>query len=166
MTKTLAFLLLSGCVAAAQAHVTLEYQVALPSTSYKATFKVGHGCGSSPTRQLAVDIPAAMQGAHPMPKAGWRIDLEKSGERVTRVTWTAKTADDKLPSSHYDEFVLVARTPAQAGPVYWPVAQVCDEGRGDWVEVPAAGQKLSDLKSPAAVLEIMPSQPTAGHHHH
>lgn len=164
MKKTLALLCLAAGTAA-HAHVTLEYQVALASTSYKATFKVGHGCGASPTRQLSVAIPAAMQGARPMPKAGWRIETEQQGDKVTRVTWTARTAEDKLPSNHYDEFVLVARAPAQPGPVYWSVTQVCDEGRGDWTEVPAPGQKLSDLKSPAALLEILPAQAGGGHNH-
>ena len=34
----------------ASAHTVLEYQVATAGQSYKATFKVGHGCGNSPTR--------------------------------------------------------------------------------------------------------------------
>jgi uncharacterized protein YcnI len=165
MKKSIAFATLACAFGAAQAHVVLEYQVAPASASYKATFQVGHGCGKSPTRQLVVDIPASMQGAHPQPKAGWRIDLEKSGEKVTRVTWTALTPQDKLSSDFYDEFVLVARTPAEPGPVYWPVAQVCDEGRADWVEIPRAGQKLFELKSPAAALEVLPAEGGAGHHH-
>ena len=45
------------------------------------------------------------------------------------------------------------------------VRQVCAEGRNDWVDVPQAGQKLSDLKSPAAALEILPSGGAAAHHH-
>jgi uncharacterized protein YcnI len=92
--------------------------------------------------------------------------MEKAGERVTRVTWTARTAEDKLPNGHYDEFVLVARTPANPGPVYWPVTQLCDEGRNEWVQIPAAGQKLSELKSPAALLEVLPAQSAGGHHKH
>ena len=51
----------------ASAHVVLEYQVAPAGASYKAAFKVGHGCGASPTRQVVVDIPAGMRGARPMP---------------------------------------------------------------------------------------------------
>ena len=165
MKKSIALATLACAFGAAHAHVVLEYQVAPAAASYKATFQVGHGCGKSPTRQLVVDIPPAMQGAHPQPKAGWRIELEKSGEKVTRVTWSALTQQDKLASEFYDEFVIVARTPAEAGPVYWPVAQVCDEGRTDWVEVPRPGQKLSELKSPAAVLEVLPAEGAGGHHH-
>ena len=42
----------------AAAHVTLEYQVANAGSYYKGTFKVGHGCGTSPVRQMVVTIPA------------------------------------------------------------------------------------------------------------
>ena len=181
MKKIAVIALLSGAVGllgSASAHVVLEYQVAPAGASYKATFKVGHGCGGSPTRQIAVDIPAGMRGARPMPKPGWTLDVQREKlaqpytshgrsitEDVVRVTWTAKTPDDMLQSAHYDEFALVAQAPEQAGTVYWPVRQVCAEGRNDWVDVPKAGQKLSDLKSPAAALEILPSGGTAAHHH-
>lgn len=165
MQKLFTAAALCGTLATAQAHVVLEYQVAPASASYKATFKVGHGCGKSATRQLVVDIPPAMQGAHPMPKPGWRLGVERSAEKVTRVTWTALTEQDKLASDYYDEFVVVARTPAQAGPVYWPVTQVCDEGQAAWTQVPRDGQKLLDLPSPAAVLEVLPAEGGSAHHH-
>ncbi|AMO23468.1 DUF1775 domain-containing protein [Ramlibacter solisilvae] len=167
MSKLIALAPLCLALAAvhAHAHVVLDQQAAPAASSYKAVFKVGHGCGDSPTRQLIVDIPAAMQSPKPMPKPGWRIDIEKAGDKVTRISWTARTPEDKLANGFYDEFVLVARTPAQPGPVYWPVVQVCDEGRGNWTEVPGPGQKLSDLKSPAALLEVMPSKAGPGHKH-
>ena len=167
-----------GLAALAQAHTVLEYQVATAGQSYKATFKVGHGCGTSPTRQIVVDIPAGVQGAKPMPKAGWRLEVTREKltqpytshgrtvtEDVTRISWTAKTAEDMLPNGHYDEFVLVGTLPERAGVMYWPVQQLCEQGRMDWTEVPGPGQKLSDLKSPAALLEIMPGAGAAGHAH-
>lgn len=163
---------------AANAHVVLEYQVAPAGSSYKASFKVGHGCGASPTRQLVVDIPAGVRGARPMPKPGWALEVRREKlaqpytshgrsitEDVTRISWTARTAEDALAAAHYDEFVLLATLPQEPGALYWPVRQVCVEGRNDWTEVPAAGQKLSDLKSPAALLDIMPAGASAGHHH-
>ena len=162
----------------AQAHVVLEYQVAPAGASYRATFKVGHGCGGSPTREISVDIPAGVRGARPMPKPGWALDVRREklaqpysshGREITddvvRVTWTARTKDDMLPHAHYDEFVLAATLPQQAGTLYWPVRQACEQGRNDWVETPRTGQNLSDLKSPAAALEILPAS-GGGHHNH
>ena len=166
-----------GLGAGASAHTVLEYPVATAGQSYKATFKVGHGCGASPTRQIVVNIPAGVQGAKPMPKPGWRLEVLREklaqpysshgrtvSEDVTRISWTAKTADDMLPNGHYDEFVLVGTLPQQAGMMYWPVQQICEQGRMDWTEVPRPGQALSELKSPAAVLELMPG--AAGAHAH
>jgi len=176
--KTAACAVTLSLSALAQAHTVLEYQVATAGQSYKATFKVGHGCGASPSRQIVVDIPSGVQGAKPMPKAGWRLEVTRDKlakpytshgraitEDVTRISWTAKTADDMLPDGHYDEFVLVGTLPAQAGMMYWPVQQLCEQGRMDWTEIPQPGQKLSDLKSPAAALEIMPAAGAAGHAH-
>lgn len=161
----------------AAAHITLEYQVANAGSYYKANFKVGHGCGQSPIRQIIVTIPAGVQGAKPMPKAGWTIDIQREtlakpyndhGRTVTddvaQISWTAKTPADYLPNTHYDEFALQARLPAQAGPLYWAVSQVCEQGRIDWNETPKAGQKASELKSPAALLEVMPTS-GGGHQH-
>lgn len=174
------FFLSCACAAAygialpAAAHVGLEQGAAPAGSSYKATFKVGHGCGSSATRQLVVTIPAGVLGARPMPKAGWTVAIQRAplpkpvishGRTVTEdvalVTWTARSAETALPSDQYDEFVLRAQLPAEPGPVYWPVSQVCEQGRVEWTQVPQPGQKAADLKSPAAVLDVLP----AGHGH-
>ena len=169
--------LLTFC-AGAQAHVTLEYPVATAGQGYKATFKIGHGCGASPTRVVEIGIPAGVRGAKPMPKPGWTLDVTREKlaqpysshgrsvtEDTTRIRWTAKTEADMLPSGHYDEFVLVATLPQQAGQLYWPVRQLCPQGQLDWTEVPASGQKWWNLKSPAAELELMPSVGASTHHH-
>ncbi|HYF44207.1 MAG TPA: YcnI family protein [Ramlibacter sp.] len=142
------------------AHVNLEYGVAPAGSSYKATFKVGHGCDKSPTRQVSVDIPAGVKNAKPMPKPGWTLEVQPA-----RITWTARTAADMLPDAHYDEFVLVARMPEQPGTLHWPVRQVCESGRHDWIEVPRPGQNPADLKSPAPALEILPGSGAGGHKH-
>lgn len=164
-----------GIALPALAHVGLENTAAPAGSSYKATFKVGHGCGGSATRQVGVTIPAGVLGARPMPKPGWTVAIERAPlprpvsshgrtvtEDVARITWTARSAADALPSDQYDEFALVAQLPAEAGPLYWPVSQVCEQGRVDWAQVPQAGQKAGELKEPAAVLDVLPA---AGHAH-
>ena len=180
MKRSLPFL--SACLAllagSARAHVTLEYTVATAGQHYKATFRIGHGCGDSPTRVVEVDIPAGVRGARPMPKPGWSLEVLRDklaqpymshgrsiSEDTARIRWTARTEADMLHSGHYDEFVLVATLPAQAGLLYWPVRQLCPQGRLDWTEVPAAGQNWGDLKSPAAELELMPAAGASAHNH-
>ena len=163
---------------AAQAHVTLEYPVATAGQGYKATFKIGHGCGTSPTRVVEVVMPAGVRGAKPMPKPGWALEVVREklaqpytshgrsvSEDTTRIRWSAKTEADQLSSQHYDEFVLVATLPAQAGRLYWPVRQVCPQGQLDWTERPGPGQTWHDLASPAAELELMPAASSVHSHH-
>jgi uncharacterized protein YcnI len=161
------------------AHVVLEYQVANAGSYYKGTFKVGHGCGASPIKQLVISIPAGVQGAKPMPKPGWTLEIAREKlaqpitdhgktitEGVARITWTAKTPADYLQNDWYDEFVLQAKLPATGGTLYWPVSQICEEGRVDWTETPKPGQKRSELKNPAAALELIPVGGGAGGHNH
>jgi uncharacterized protein YcnI len=173
-----AALIAAAACATAGAHVVLEYQVAPAGGSYKATFKISHGCGASPTRQISVAIPPGVRGAKPMPKPGWTLEVTREKlaqpytnhgrtvtEDVSRITWTARTRDDMLPNGHYDEFVLAAQLPREAGTLWWPVQQVCEEGRWDWTEVPRPGQSTTDLKAPAPMLEVMPSGSSSEHKH-
>lgn len=170
--------LLTFIGSATQAHVTLEYPVATAGQHYKATFRISHGCGDSPTRVIEVDIPAGVRGARPMPKPGWSLEVLRDklaqphmshgrsiSEDTARIRWTARTEADMLPSGHYDEFVLVGTLPAQAGKLYWAVRQICPQGRMDWTEVPADGQTWGKLKSPAAQLELVPTAGSSSHHH-
>lgn len=76
-TAVMAMSTLLGAGNAAQAHVTLAQTEASVGTSYRATFRVPHECGDSPTLKVRVRIPDAVVGVKPMPKAGWKIDLIK-----------------------------------------------------------------------------------------
>ncbi len=158
-------------------HVVLSEPAALANTSYRATFRVGHGCDGSPITAMRVTIPAGFRGAKPMPKAGWMLAINKAkldkpydnhGKPVTddvsEITWTATSKDSWLPDSHYDEFVLRGGLPGQAGPMWFKVLQICEKGSIDWAEVPASGTSTKGLKAPAALLEIIESG-AAGHQH-
>ena len=74
----------------AQAHVGLEWPAAFAGSSYKASFRITHGCGTSPTKQVVVEVPAGVQGARPMPKPGWTVQVERAP--LTRITWSARSA--------------------------------------------------------------------------
>jgi len=169
--------MLAGAV---HAHPTLEQPAGIAGKSYKAVFRIAHGCGASPTREIEVDIPPGVRGARPMPKPGWqpvavRAPLQSPytshGRRVTedtvRVRWTARSVEDMLPNAHYDEFVVMVVLPDLPGPVYWPLRQVCEPGRTDWVNVPPLGQESSSVKDPAPMLQVMPqAQPSMSPAHH
>lgn len=170
LAKLLSLLLLAGTGLAAQAHVVLDEPAALAGSSYRAAFRVGHGCAGSPTTAIRVFLPAGFRAAKPMPKPGWGLSVRREAlaqpytshgktvsEDVVEVSWTAIGPDSALPDAWYDEFVLRGTTPAQAGPLWFRVRQTCAQGQLDWVEVPTQGTSTQGLKAPAALLEVLPA---------
>ena len=158
---------------AAQAHITLEATRAEAGTSYKAVLRASHGCEGSPIRELIVTIPAGVRGAKPILKPGWRVEIERRrleqpyqshGRAVTEDVSQLRFSGGTLPEGFYDEFIVVGTLPEQPGTLYWKVSQVCETGRIDWDQVPVSDQSPQALKSPAAVLEVVPAE-HAGHLH-
>jgi uncharacterized protein YcnI len=179
--KLIAISALLACQNAAFSHVVLEQQAASVGESYRAVFRVGHGCDGLATTGITVQIPPGVQGAKPMPKAGWTLTVRKEPlatpytshgkqitEDVTEVSWTASSPEAALPESHYDEFVLRAGMPAKPGPVWFKVIQDCKDGnktgRNAWTQVPAEGVSAKGLKSPAVLLQVQ-GKATEAHQH-
>ena len=135
--------------ASAHAHITLEQKTATAGSYQKLTFKVGHGCAGSATREITVTLPEGVKGAKPMPKQGWQIQTTP-----TSVTWSG----GPLPDEYYDEFVMQVKLPAEAGTRYFKVMQACVKGSAAWDETTPGG------KNPAPALDIQPA--AAGEHAH
>ncbi|MCX7277137.1 MAG: YcnI family protein [Burkholderiales bacterium] len=178
--KFVAACAVSVCASSTFAHIVLAEPAALGSTGYNAALRVGHGCNGTATTAIRVTVPAGFQGAKPMPKAGWVLStvvgkLDKPfddhgkqiTEGVTSITWTASPGN-ALPDAYFDEFVLRGSLPAtggEGGAMWFKVLQTCEQGSTDWAEIPAPGKSAHDLKSPAAKLEIIPSDHVGGHQH-
>lgn len=178
MKKIVCIGLLALFSAGTQAHVVLDNQSAPVGSYYRGALRVGHGCDGSPVTRVVVTVPDGVQGAKPMPKAGWKIDIQRKTlakpysshgrtvtEDVAEISWTAKSVDDYLPDAYFDEFVVFAKLPETAGKLYWKVAQVCEQGRIDWSEIPEQGKAVK-LKSPAAVLDVQPKADAHEKHMH
>jgi uncharacterized protein YcnI len=168
---------LLAAAGAAQAHVTLEQAQAPAGTAFKAVLRVGHGCEGSATHTVSVRIPAGFLGAKPVPKPGWTLGIRRAplaqpyeshgrkiSDDVVQITWKAASRDAWLQDAWTDEFVLRGLTPAQPGPLWFKVLQVCEQGQSDWSEVPESGTSTQGLKAPAALLEVLPAE-HAGHTH-
>jgi len=175
MKHVLALLLLA--TAGAQAHITLDQPEAPAGSSYRAVFKVGHGCeGGAATKALIVTLPEALlRGAKPMPKPGWtlttqrrslKVPYDSHGKPVTdelsEVRWEARSDADALPDDWYDEFVLRATLPAEPGELWFKVRQVCTQGEWNWAEVPSAATPKP--RAPAVKLKVVPAK-AEGHVH-
>lgn len=175
-----AFLRAAALLASAttvSAHVVLEDQAALADSSYRAVFRVGHGCDGSPTTAIRVFLPVGVRGAKPSPKPGWTLAVRRETlaqpysshgktvrEDVVEVSWTASSPASFLQDDWYDEFVLRATLPEQAGALWFRVEQGCVQGRLDWAEIPAQGTSTRGLKAPAVLLEVLPSGAPAHAH--
>jgi periplasmic copper chaperone A len=177
--KTIALLLLAAA-AGAQAHITLEQPEAEAGKPYKAVLRVGHGCaGGAATKEIVVTLPETpngLRGAKPMPKPGWALSVKRAPlaqpydshgkpvtDEITEIRWTARSEADQLPDAWHDEFVLRATLPAEPGPLWFKVRQVCTEGEWNWAEIPAAGQAAAG-GAPAVRLIVKPSAPAVHSH--
>jgi hypothetical protein len=163
--------------APAAAHVVLSPAQAAPGAYYAGAFRVSHGCSGSPTVALRVTIPPGVLSAKPQPKAGWSLSIEREPlarpvkgeggqmlrERVKAVTWRGR-----LPDDEFDEFGLMLKLPAAAGPLYFPAVQTCETGETRWVDIPVPG--AARPATPAPELEVTPAagrpEGMAGMHHH
>ena len=170
-----AFLISTG----AQAHITLEEPAAVANTGYKAVLRVTHGCEGSATHTVRVQIPAGFLGTKPIPKPGWKLELQrvklaepydshgrKIDETVSEVMWIAQSPEGFLADAHYDEFVLRGQTPAKPGVIWFKVQQICEKGELNWTDVPSTGSSAKGLKAPAARLEVLPGLSGGGGHQH
>ena len=85
----------------------LEEPSAATGSSYKAVFKVGHGCDGSGTTEIRVELPDGVVGAKPMPKSGWTPETRteslkepvmlqgrKVDTRVSQVAWSGGLLPD------------------------------------------------------------------------
>jgi uncharacterized protein YcnI len=162
----------------ASSHVVLQDPAAAAGSSYRATFRVSHGCDGASTTGMTVTIPDGFNGAQPMPKPGWTlytrvgklaVPYESHGTRYTEgvleIRWLANGPENALPAAFYDEFVLRGTAPSKPGPLWFKVVQSCEKSSNDWVEVPASGTSTKGLKSPAALLEVLDIGSTDTHQH-
>ena len=163
-----------GC---AHAHVVLAEPASPAGTSYRATFRVGHGCDGTATTAIKVNLPPGFQGAKPMPRPGWTLTtrvekLDKPYEShgqvisqmVTEVNWIAASKDSWLPDAHYDEFVIRGTLPDEPGPIWFKVLQTCEKGVSHWSDIPTEGTSTKGMKTPAVLLDVTRREKTAHQH--
>jgi uncharacterized protein YcnI len=162
----IALLALLAAPVPAFAHVVAAPGEAKAGSYSAIAFRVGHACGAGDTTlKLRVEIPDGVASARPQPKTGWTIDIEKSGDRATAVTWSGR-----LPDDQFDDFPLLMKLPAQPSTLVFPVIQSCEKGESQWIEIPDPQRPDEKLTRPAptvrlipAVAEQMPSMPGMKH---
>jgi uncharacterized protein YcnI len=153
---------------AASAHVVLAERTAGPGAYYVATLRVPHGCEGAATTALSVQIPPDVVTARPMPKPGWKVKVtyetlaqpvSVEGRELTRRVKQVAWHDGVLPDEQFDEFSISLKLPDRAGPVYFPIVQLCETGKSEWIEIPRDGQTARDLRYPAPSVLLSSPQP-------
>lgn len=172
--RTFIALLLAAAASLASAHIVFEQKQASAGSYFKGVLLVGHGCQGSATKAITVTIPDGVQGARPQPKPGWQLDVQRArlakpytshGRTIEDDVRTIRWSGNTLSDQHFDEFQLLMKLPEQAGKLYFPVVQECENGRSEWTQIPADGQNPRELKSPAPALELVAPAGHAGHNH-
>ena len=149
---------------AASAHITFAESEAQPGSYYAGFLRVSHGCEASPTVSIRVEIPGGIDVARPQPKPGWTLAIEHEPlarsirsemgslvkERVSAITWTGN-----LPADEFDQFGIMLKLPASAGPLYFPTVQRCASGSNAWVNRPATPDAWHATKMPAPMLVVI-----------
>jgi uncharacterized protein YcnI len=155
-------LLVAAAVAAAapaSAHVTVQPATATAGAYQVLRFGVGHGCGDkAATTALRVEVPPGVSVARPQPKPGWKLEIVRTGEVVSAIVWRGE-----LPLDQFDEFVMLAKLPADIGPLAFPAIQTCGGAENRWTDTQSPGAPRP--KYPAPSVAIVPAAPEGGHDH-
>ncbi|PCN47480.1 nuclear export factor GLE1 [Curtobacterium sp. 'Ferrero'] len=160
--------LVLGTAAAASAHVEATATSTAADSYTTATFSVPHGCDGSPTTKLTFHVPESIIEVTPTVNPNWSItktteaytspsassddeSAEDAGQRVTAVTYTAKTP---LPADERDTFSLSFSLPdGKAGDrVEFPVTQTCEKGSVEWDQQQEDGKAEPEHPAPSVVL--------------
>jgi periplasmic copper chaperone A len=134
---------------------------------------VPHGCGESPTTEIAIQIPEPINAVTPTVNPGWevevvRVDLPEAvvdahGNEITdRVDQVVYTADTPLPNGLRTSFTLSLQIPDIPGEtLHFPVIQRCEEGQTDWIQIAAEGE--DEPEHPAPAIHVVAGDGTGGH---
>ncbi len=155
----------------ASAHIVFAQPEAAAGSYYAGFLRVGHGCGDSATTAIRVEMPEALPSVRPQPKPGWTLEIERKRldtpvaaegggtitERVSAVVWKGR-----LPADQFDQFGLLMKLPAAAGPLYFPTTQSCETGSNGWTAIPPSPDLWHSLPRPAPMLNVTDAE---GHGH-
>jgi uncharacterized protein YcnI len=82
----------------------------------------------NPTVSVRLVIPEGLRSVRPNVKAGWTIQLLKSGEgeeaKITEIVWSGGS----IPAEQRDEFIFSAQAPAEETSLNWKAYQTYSDG--------------------------------------
>jgi uncharacterized protein YcnI len=118
--------------APANAHVG----IASASTTDAVTtinFSFDHGCGSSPTIALEMQLPTAAQVVSTELMEGWVFD-GTTGDGASTSQQVARISGPPIPDGQFASFTVVARGYDTSVDHLVPTVQLCEQGQEAWID--------------------------------
>jgi uncharacterized protein YcnI len=171
-----AALMMAG-LAGASAHVSINPDKTTANSYALLTFGVPHGCDTSGTTKLTINLPEELTDATPTVNPNWTVekvtqtlpeprklaDGTAITKRTSQIVYTAKAP---LDPHLRDALVLSVKLPDTAGKtLYFPTLQNCERGQTSWAEIPKDGQDPHSLKAPAPSVAVTAEDTAAGDGH-
>ncbi len=171
-----AALMMAG-LAGASAHVSVTPDKTTANSYALLTFGVPHGCDTSGTTKLTINLPEDLTDATPTVNPNWTVekvtqtlpapkklaDGTSITKRTSQIVYTAKAS---LDPHLRDALVLSVKLPDAAGKtLYFPTLQNCEQGQTNWAEIPKDGQDPHSLKAPAPSVAVTAAAAAAADGH-
>jgi len=130
-------------------YATISFQVPNESTTGAAT------------TALTIDLPN-VTAVRPEAKPGWAAKIDRDGDKVRSVTWTAAKGGG-IPPDQFEVFRITAKLP-DADSVSFPTIQTyADDVVVKWDQPPAAGGAEPEHPAPALTLTNGSTPKSADH---
>jgi periplasmic copper chaperone A len=149
----------------AGAHVVFDKPEVAPGELATAALRVTHGCNGSSTTRIEITIPDEITRVNPRALSGWIVSrqmrrleqpITQHGTQITEVISKLVWTGGPLMDGEYQEFEFRYQAPSQPDrTIYFPVEQVCEQGKTSWTNIPRIGQRWGDVKEPAPYIRVI-----------
>ncbi len=132
----------------AEGHAVLQPSASRPAEQQVYTLTVPSE-RSSDVISVSLQVPAEVESLIVREAPGWKVRLQKEGDRVAVVRWSG----NRIPPSQYDSFQFIARNPVKQGTLEWKVIQQYTNATDRWIgpldsEHPAARTTITESATP------------------
>lgn len=148
--------------APASAHVSVNPGTAEQGSYAKLSFRVPNERDVASTTKLEVTIPAdkGIRSVSIQPLPGWTYETEKSGDIVSKVTWTAAAGSATKPGEFQEFSISAGPLPKDSTSVLFKALQTYSDGEVvRWIEEQAPGGP--EPEHPAPTLTLTPASSTS-----
>lgn len=161
-TKLLSLTLLIGAVFIFMGGVASAHVVVKPSeveTAGFQSFVIGVPNEKDiSTTSVKLEIPEGLKYVTPTQKAGWKIDIEKSGvgedSKVQSITWSG----NEIKAGFRDDFSFSAQVPTTESEIKWKAYQTYADGViVGWDQDPASNTVNGESVKPYSVTKVVSS---------